>query len=148
MPVFTVDLLPTEQCTTAYAAKHISLTSARLSYNSNYPSPPHRPYNERPNMTSEPAKWQLISWQKKDEQRARIPTEWLLNSTPTADVTNYLDVPRKCGILSAEEVKITEDYDATALAEAIRARRLTSVNVVRAFCKVCSSPHPQVTFAS
>jgi amidase len=90
-------------------------------------------------MTSEPAKWQLIAWQKKDEQHSRIPSEWLLKTLPPSTVTSYMDVPRKCGILNAEELKITEDYDAIALAEAIRNRKLTSVDVVRAFCKVRSS---------
>lgn len=87
-------------------------------------------------MAQLPEKWQLVSWQKKDEQFARIPTEWLLKSSPSPDTRVYLDIPRKCGILSAEELKITEDYDATALAEAIRKRELKCVDVTRAFCKV------------
>ena len=87
-------------------------------------------------MTSVPEKWQIVSWQKKDEQYARIPADWLLKSSPSPDVTTYLDIPRKCGLLSDEELKITEDYDAAALGEAIRKRELKSVDVVRAFCKV------------
>ena len=87
-------------------------------------------------MTAMPEKWQIVAWQKKDEQYARIPTEWLLKSSPSPDVTTYLDIPRKCGLLSSEELRITEEFDATALAEAIRIRELKSVDVVRAFCKV------------
>jgi hypothetical protein len=87
-------------------------------------------------MATIPEKWQLVSWAKKDEQRARIPTEWLLKESPSHGVTTYLDVPRQCGLLSKEELRITEEYDATSLAEAIRSGSLKSVDVVRAFCKV------------
>jgi len=87
-------------------------------------------------MASSPDKWQLVSWQKKDQQRARIPQEWYLKALPPPNVTTYLDIPRKCGLLSAEELKITENFDATALAIEIREGRLKSVDVVTAFCKV------------
>jgi len=83
-----------------------------------------------------PEKWQLVSWQKKDEQRARIPPEWALKFSPSPDIKTYLDIPRKSGLLSEEELRITEKYDATALAEAIRNKELKSVDIVRAFCKV------------
>lgn len=81
-------------------------------------------------------KWQLVSWQKKDEQYARIPHGWRLSSLPASHVTNYIDIPRKCGILSERELDITENYDATALAESIRTRKLKCIDVTRAFCKV------------
>jgi len=89
-------------------------------------------------MTSaEPPKWKQISWLKKDEQFARIPEEWRLKEFPAANVTNLLDVPRKCGIMTEEELRITEEFDATALAAEIRERRLRCIDVARAFCKVC-----------
>jgi len=87
-------------------------------------------------MASEPEKWQLVSWAKRDEQYARIPTDWLLKSSPSPDVRTYIDIPRKCGLLNSEELRITEEYDATELAEAIQSKRLKSVDVVTAFCKV------------
>jgi hypothetical protein len=85
-----------------------------------------------------PAKWQLVSWQKKDQQYGRVPHEWRLMSLPPAGVTNYIDFPRTCGLLTKEELYITEDYDATALAKAIRDRKFKCVDVTRAFCKVSS----------
>ena len=87
-------------------------------------------------MATEPPRWQQIAWQKRDEQYSRIPTEWLLKSSPPPDTRTYVDIPRKCGILTKEELRITEEYDATALAEAIRKRELKCVDVTRAFCKV------------
>ena len=81
-------------------------------------------------------KWQSASWQKKDQQFTRIPNQWRLPQLPPASVTNYLDIPRACGLLTDKEVDITERYDATALAKAIRERKLTCVDVTTAFCKV------------
>ncbi|KAH7389993.1 amidase signature domain-containing protein [Pyrenochaeta sp. MPI-SDFR-AT-0127] len=82
-----------------------------------------------------PPKWQLAAWQKKDQQFARIPSEWRLSNLPSPDVTNYTDIPRTCGLLSKHELDITENYDAVGLAEAIRARKLKCIDVARAFCK-------------
>ncbi|KAF1914810.1 amidase signature domain-containing protein [Ampelomyces quisqualis] len=88
-----------------------------------------------------PPKWQLVSWQKKDEQHARIPHEWRLSSLPASHVTNFIHVPRKCGILSAKEINITENYDATALAEAVRSRKLKCIDITMAFCKRAAIAH-------
>lgn len=87
-----------------------------------------------------PENWQIVARKKKDEQSTRIPKEWILKSLPSSDVKTYLNIPRECGILSQEEIEITEKYDATGLAEAIRAKKLKSVDVVRAFCKVRHRP--------
>lgn len=81
-------------------------------------------------------KWQSVSWQKKEKQLARIPNQWRLPQLPSSNIKNYLDIPRQCGLLTGKELEITENYDATALAEAIRDRKLTCVDVTTAFCKV------------
>ncbi|KAF2011126.1 amidase [Aaosphaeria arxii CBS 175.79] len=86
-------------------------------------------------------KWQIIAKKKKDEQYSRLPTEWLLNSSPSPDVRTYIDIPRKSGILSQEELRITEEFDATALAEAIRRKELKCVDVTKAFCKRAAIAH-------
>jgi hypothetical protein len=78
--------------------------------------------------------WETISEFKRTTQREQIPKEYLLPAGFTLKSTkNLSDVPRR--LLSADEVRITENYDATSLAQEIRAGRLTSVDVVRAFCK-------------
>ncbi|KAI1046423.1 hypothetical protein LB505_012799 [Fusarium chuoi] len=66
----------------------------------------------------------------------KVPKEFCLGpeffkDTPL-DVTK---IPATCGLLTDEEVAITEDYDATGLAKAIARRKYTSVAVARAFCK-------------
>lgn len=66
----------------------------------------------------------------------KIPTEYRLPESlldnPPRDVTS---IPNSCGILTAEEVRITEEYDAVGLAKAIAAKELTAVAVATAFCK-------------
>ncbi|PON26684.1 hypothetical protein TGAM01_v204185 [Trichoderma gamsii] len=71
-----------------------------------------------------------------EEFATKVPEELrlssdLINNAPR----NVTDVPRQCGLLSPEEIDITENYDATALAALIREKKLTSVAVATAFAK-------------
>jgi len=74
-----------------------------------------------------------------------IPEEWYLPQelidNPPTDVSN---IPRTCGLLSAEELEITESHDATSLAEAIAARKFTAVTVIKAFIKRAAIAHQLV----
>ena len=80
--------------------------------------------------------WQAIARRKKEEQLKRIPPEWLrFPKDFQPDSVHVLDVPRNCGLLTKKDLSITEEYDATALAEAIRDREFTSVEVTKEFCK-------------
>lgn len=93
----------------------------------------------KPKSQSDPKptpKWQSVAWQKKDQQFARIPNQWRLPQLPPSTVTNYLQVPRECGLLTDKELDITGNYDATALAQAIREKKFSCVDVTTAFCKV------------
>lgn len=60
----------------------------------------------------------------------RLPQELIVN--PPKNVTH---IPCECGLLSAEELAITEHHDATDLASAIAAQKYTAVAVARAFAK-------------
>lgn len=60
----------------------------------------------------------------------RLPLDLIRN--PPKNVTS---IPRSCGLLSAEEIEITEKYDAVSLTKAIAESKLTSVDVVKAFAK-------------
>ncbi|KAK8211349.1 hypothetical protein M8818_003316 [Zalaria obscura] len=81
--------------------------------------------------------WRATARRKRAQQEAAIPPEWRLkpNTRPAPDRTNILDVPRECGILTVEEIRITESYDACGLLEELRRGRLKAVDVARAFCK-------------
>ncbi|KAJ4391809.1 hypothetical protein N0V93_005429 [Gnomoniopsis smithogilvyi] len=82
--------------------------------------------------------WQEIAAEKKAEQLARIPQEWLVSETQLLQ-TNTPDLrplSELSGILTARELNITgKEYDATALLAEIASGALTAVEVVRAFCK-------------
>lgn len=70
------------------------------------------------------------------EFAAKVPKELVLPreviENPPKDVTG---IPASCGLLTPEELDITEKYDVWGLAEAIAAKKLTSVAVVTAFAK-------------
>ncbi|KEF58779.1 uncharacterized protein A1O9_03622 [Exophiala aquamarina CBS 119918] len=74
-----------------------------------------------------------------------IPEEWYLPqeliNNPPRDVST---IPSTCGLLSAEELDITENHDATSLAEAIAARKYTAVTVIKAFIKRAAIAHQLV----
>lgn len=86
-----------------------------------------------------PEPWKLVAWQKQDQRFSKIPTEWLLRTSLSPDLTNYLNIPRTCGILDAQEFDITENNDATVLVAKLASGKLKSVDVVRAFCKVLNT---------
>jgi amidase len=87
-----------------------------------------------------PEHWQPIAKRKQEQRDSRIPKQWRLQIPPADDVVNVLDIPRTCGILTPHEIDITENYDATALAQAIASKKLKCVDVTRAFCKVGCPP--------
>ncbi|TID18855.1 hypothetical protein E6O75_ATG05976 [Venturia nashicola] len=66
----------------------------------------------------------------------KIPTEYLLPAdiinNPPIDVSK---IPSTCGLLTAQEIEITETHDCTSLAEAIATKRYTAVAVATAFGK-------------
>lgn len=66
----------------------------------------------------------------------RLPKDII--DKPPLDVTGIIPT---CGLLSKEELSLTEDYDAVDLAGAIAKGRLTSVSVVTAFAKRAAIAH-------
>ncbi|KAF9890494.1 hypothetical protein FE257_005899 [Aspergillus nanangensis] len=85
------------------------------------------------------------TWEKKAEIKraaaaAKIPSDWRLPSPILEEISqgtlqNVLDVSRQSGILSDQELLITETTDATALLEKLAAREFSAVDVATAFCK-------------
>ncbi|KAH8726182.1 general amidase-like protein GmdB [Phaeosphaeriaceae sp. PMI808] len=72
----------------------------------------------------------LEAFSQKAPPELHLPPE--LFASPPIDVSS---IPNTCGILSPADIDITENYDATSLAEAIATRKLTAVEVATAFCK-------------
>lgn len=81
--------------------------------------------------------WQEIGQRKRALRDGLIPKEWRLPSTPSSEVTNVLHIPRTCGLLNEEELDITENHDATSLAQCVSRRKFSSEAVTIAYCKVC-----------
>lgn len=81
--------------------------------------------------------WQDIASRKKAEQASRIPQAWRLpeHSLPQANTNNVLDIPRRCGLLTKDELHLTENFDATGLLNELTTGKLRSEDVTRAFCK-------------
>jgi amidase len=81
-----------------------------------------------------------IATAKQAEAYEKIPEEWRLSAdviqkiSPTSKI-NVMDIPSSCRILSSTDLKITENYTATALAKEIASGVFTAVQVTKAFCK-------------
>ncbi|KAH8690127.1 amidase [Talaromyces proteolyticus] len=87
-------------------------------------------------MTPKP--WQEIAADKKAEQASRIPSEWKLSEKVLKNAETTVDlrpIAASCGILTAKELKITDEYDATDLAAEVAKGTYTAVEVTTAYCK-------------
>lgn len=85
-------------------------------------------------MTTE-APWKAVAERKQAERQSRIPKAWHLATPPPSSILDVRSIPRSSGILTSHELSITENYDATSLAEAIRSHKFSAVEVTVAFCK-------------
>jgi amidase len=85
--------------------------------------------------------WQETAEKHRSRIAATIPDEWRLTSVPSGD--SVMSVPRDSGLLTPEELAITEST-ATDLVAKMAARELTSVAVTMAFCKRAALAHQLV----
>ena len=77
-----------------------------------------------------------------DLRDASIPKDALLGQQlPHASVLDVSDIPRQCGLLSEEEIMITENYTATQLVEQLAKGQLTAEQVIRAYLKRAGIAH-------
>ncbi|KAF2720954.1 amidase [Polychaeton citri CBS 116435] len=79
--------------------------------------------------------YQTISSRKRLLRQSKIPQQWLLPPEDYHGVTNVMDIPMTCGIMSDVECDITSKLDATALLENMREGIWTAEEVTTAFCK-------------
>lgn len=79
--------------------------------------------------------WEEVAAEKHARIKASIPKEWRVNlEDPAFQGDSYMDAPAKSGILTTEELKITES-SATELVDQMAEGKLSSVAVTTAFCK-------------
>ncbi|KAI1914019.1 hypothetical protein LOZ12_001052 [Ophidiomyces ophidiicola] len=79
--------------------------------------------------------WKILALERRAQQQALIPKEWLLTSSMPSDAVNPKDFIDSLDLLSQEEKAITSITDASALLAKIASRELSSEQVARAFCK-------------
>ncbi|KAL2312851.1 Amidase [Schizosaccharomyces pombe] len=79
--------------------------------------------------------WRQIAAKYCAHRDGSIPEPFKIKTLPKDTVLNVTKIPSECGLLTPKEIELTEKYDATALAEMIKDRKVTSVELVTAFCK-------------
>jgi len=95
--------------------------------------------------------WRELVAKKRAEVAKELPEEWKLSKdvldtiNTNADI-GVLDVPAKCGLLTAKELEITEKYDAVDLVAKMSAKELSSSEVTLAFCKRAAVAHQVVCY--
>ena len=88
--------------------------------------------------------WEDIAADKKKRIADSIPQEWRIKSEPT-DVS-VMAYPKQSGIMSAEELAITESTAVDLVAQ-LAAGKLSSVAVTTAFLKRAALAHQLVSFS-
>ncbi|KAG6016741.1 hypothetical protein E4U54_000501 [Claviceps lovelessii] len=84
--------------------------------------------------------WRILVDRKRKQVDSQIPTAWRLDSVllaSTLDNGKLLEanIPRRSGILSQQEIDITEHYSAEQLLRRLARGEMTSLVVTTAFCK-------------
>ena len=85
--------------------------------------------------------WKDVAADKYERITKSIPSEWKIDTKNLSD--NVMDVPAKCGLLSEEELKITES-SAVDLVGKLAKGELKAVAVTTAFCKRAAIAHQVV----
>ncbi|KAI2792890.1 Acetamidase [Penicillium oxalicum] len=82
--------------------------------------------------------WEELAADKRKRINDSIPHEWRLQASPSDD--SVFDFPAKSGLLSDQELKITEST-ASDLVQQLAEGKLTAVAVTTAFCKRAALAH-------
>ncbi|PYI07959.1 amidase [Aspergillus sclerotiicarbonarius CBS 121057] len=85
-------------------------------------------------------RWEILIADKLKDRASRIPPDWILPEDILTQINqdtdlSAFDILRKHRLLTREEIRITESYDAQGLHRDIIEGRLTSLQVCKAFCK-------------
>ncbi|KAK6583698.1 hypothetical protein PZA11_003428 [Diplocarpon coronariae] len=91
-------------------------------------------------MWSPKPSWQSLARAHREAAASRIPSDWRLPLEVTDPVSqasgqSVMAIPSTCGLLTPEQIDITENYSAVTLLKHLASGRFTSVTVTTAFCK-------------
>ena len=87
--------------------------------------------------------WETACSNAQSSVLASIPKKWILPSVDKT-ITDVTSIPRTCGLLTPEQLTITE-LTATALLKKLHSGELTSVEVTEAFCGRAAVAHQVVS---
>ncbi|KAG5930229.1 hypothetical protein E4U42_002631 [Claviceps africana] len=84
--------------------------------------------------------WRVLVTKKRQQVNSQIPTAWRLESGLIASALESgklleADIPQRSGILSQQEIEITEQYSAKQLLRRLSQGEVTALVVTTAFCK-------------
>jgi amidase len=88
--------------------------------------------------------WEQLAADKRSLISKSIPSEWLIKDLPKDD--NIFDYPKSSGLLSAQELELTEST-ATELVAQLAEGKLKSVDVTLAFCKRAALAQQLVSYS-
>lgn len=86
--------------------------------------------------------WLHVAEEKQQEIYAAIPQAYLIRDD-LLGASYVIDLPRRSGLLTARELRITESR-AVDIVQRVRSREYSSVEVATAFCKRASIAHQAV----
>jgi amidase len=86
--------------------------------------------------------WREIAAKKKQEQIDCLPKDWLIELPPDSQL-DVLSVPRQCGLLTEEELEITECHIEHLLSN-LASAKWSSYQVTSAFYKRATLAHQLV----
>ena len=90
-----------------------------------------------------PKDWRALCAERKQKQIDSIPQDWIIQ-VPSDKHCNVLDIPEKCGLLSARELAITNTTDVDTLLNKLATAVWSSVEVTLAFYKRAIIAHQLV----
>lgn len=86
--------------------------------------------------------WLEVASERKRKLQEKIPTRWRVDKTQLQE-TCFIDLPRTSGLLTDQELLITE-LSAVQILTAVRERKFTATEITIAFCKRAAIAHQAV----
>ncbi|EZF33305.1 hypothetical protein H101_03120 [Trichophyton interdigitale H6] len=97
------------------------------------------------------ARRKQVQLESKIPQSWRLPAQWIpagilsaeesITNTRSYDQSDITDIPRRCGLLTARELEMTETWDVKGLLAEIANGKLSCKDVCQAFCKRAAIAH-------
>lgn len=79
--------------------------------------------------------WKEIVRQRRAKQLEQIPTAWRLSDAQKTSSKNVREIIHSCGILSSQELELTDMTDVRPLLKKLATGEVSSLLVTTAFCK-------------